>query len=84
MGILGEREFTISNATERPSESWETPSKSFNIEIRDDISRNHFGEILVSESNLEWVEQCLRSKDILLGSLAMKVNRKANMEIDPM
>lgn len=84
MGISGEREFTISNATERPSERWKTPSNSFNIDISDDISKNHFGEILVSESNLEWAEQCLRSKDIILGSLAMKVNGEANMEIDQM
>lgn len=82
MGISGEREFTIFNATESLIQSWKIPSKSFNIEISEDISKNHFGEILVSESNLEWGEQCLRSKDTLLDSLAMKVNRKANMEID--
>ena len=84
MGIPEESEFIISKANERPCESWKTSSNSFNIEISGDISKNHFDEILVSESNLEWPEQYLRSKDILLGSLTMKANREANMEIDQM
>lgn len=47
-----------------------------------DISKNCFGEIFMIEFNLEWVEQYLRSKEIFLSSLVMKVNRKVNMEID--
>lgn len=45
---------------------------TFNIEINGDISKNHFGEVLVAESNLEWVEQCLRSKETLLSSMIVK------------
>lgn len=45
---------------------------TFKIEINGDISSNHFDEVLVIEPNLEWVEQCLRSKEILLSSMVMK------------
>lgn len=57
------------------NENGKTPSNSFNIEISDGISKNYFGEILVTESNIEWAEQCMINKVILLGSLAMKAIR---------
>lgn len=49
-----------------------------------DISKNYLGEILVTESNLEWVESWLRSKEIILSCMAMKVKETADMEIDQM
>lgn len=77
-------EFSVSNATERPNNNWKTRNNSFNLEINGDSSKNYFGGVLMIESNLEWAEQYLRSKEILLSSLAMKVYRKANMEINQM
>lgn len=56
------------------------------IEINGDSSKNYFGEVLMIESNLEWAEQWseVRSEEIILSSLAMKVNKKANMKINQM
>ena len=51
-----QEEFTVSNATERPSENKKTINSCFNIEISGGIGKNYFGEILVTKSNLEWVE----------------------------
>lgn len=46
------RELTISDITEKSNENGKTPSNSLNREISDDIGKNYFGEILVTESNL--------------------------------
>lgn len=56
------------------------------IEINGDSIKNYFGEVLMIESNLEWAEQWseVRSEEIILSSLAMKVNKKANMKINQM
>lgn len=48
---------------------------TFKIEINGNISKNHFDDVLVTESNLEWVEQCLRSKEVLLSNMVMNQYR---------
>lgn len=65
------REFLIQMLLKGPPKIEKHPI-TFKIKINGDISRNHFGEVLVIEPNLEWVEQCLRSKEILLSSMVMK------------